>query len=146
MEKPVERQYITVNKISKIPITRQVASSATFRQRLNELGANNSSQTLLDEQQVDHLRKVPDFGKLTIRSGSYIPLDIDVSVMLRQFRWHKIRMRLSVVQVHKGDLRKMLKFTISPKTAKTRSEIEDRGSLCSKTGSKMTKNCQKNEW
>ena len=48
MEKPVERQYITVNKISKIPITRQVALSATFRQRLNELGESNSSQTLPD--------------------------------------------------------------------------------------------------
>lgn len=62
---------------------KRVASSATFRQRLNELGESNSSQTLLDEQLVDHLRKVPDFGKLTIRSGSYIPLDIDVSVMLQ---------------------------------------------------------------
>ena len=62
---------------------KRVASSATFRQRLNELGDSNSSQTLLDEQLVDHLRKVPDFGKLTIRSGSYIPLDIDVSVMLQ---------------------------------------------------------------
>ena len=30
MEKPVERQYVTVNKISKIPITRQVASDVLF--------------------------------------------------------------------------------------------------------------------
>ena len=62
---------------------KRVASSATFRQRLNELGESNSSQTLLDEQLADHLRKVPDFGKLTIRSGNYIPLDIDVSVILQ---------------------------------------------------------------
>ena len=60
---------------------KRVASSATFRQRLNERGKCNSSQTLLDEQQVNHLRKVPDFGRLTMLSGSYIPLDIDVSAI-----------------------------------------------------------------
>ena len=40
---------------------KRVASSATFRQRLNELGESNSSQTLLDEQLVDYLRKVSRF-------------------------------------------------------------------------------------
>lgn len=55
---------------------KMVASSATFRQRLNELGESYSFQTLLDEQLVNHLRKVPDFGKLTIHSGNYIPLSL----------------------------------------------------------------------
>lgn len=62
---------------------KKVASSATFRQRLDELGGCNSDQTLLDEYIVNHLRKVTDYGKLTTSSDSYIPLDIDVSVMLQ---------------------------------------------------------------
>ena len=62
---------------------KKVASSATFRQRLNELGKFNSTQALLDEHIVNHLLKVPDYGKLTTTADSYIPLDIDVSVMLQ---------------------------------------------------------------
>ena len=62
---------------------KKVASAATFRQRLDELGKRNSAQTLLDEYIVNHLRKVSDYGKITASSGSYIPLDIDVSVMLQ---------------------------------------------------------------
>ena len=62
---------------------KKVASSATFRQRLDELGKCNSTQTLFDEYIVNHLRKVSDYGKLTTAVGSYIPLDIDVSVMLQ---------------------------------------------------------------
>lgn len=38
---------------------------------------------MLDEYIVNHLRKVSDYGKLTTPAGSYIPLDIDVSVMLQ---------------------------------------------------------------
>lgn len=58
--------------------------SVTGMVRLIELGKCNSSQALPDEQLVNHLRKVPDFGKPTIRSGSCIPLDIKVSVMLHR--------------------------------------------------------------
>ena len=62
---------------------KNVASAASLRQRLNELGECNSNQTLLDEYIVNHLRKVHDYGKLKTSISSYIPLDIDVSVMLQ---------------------------------------------------------------
>lgn len=62
---------------------KKVSSSATFRQRLDELGKCNSDHPLIDEYIVNHLRKVTDYGKLTTSAGSYIPLDIDVSVMLQ---------------------------------------------------------------
>ena len=62
---------------------KNVASAATFRQRLNELGECNSAQTLLDEYIVNHLCKVHEYGKLKTSISSYTPLDIDVSVMLQ---------------------------------------------------------------
>lgn len=61
--------FKTVLDLKKVP------SSATFRQRLDELGKCNSTQTLLDEYIVNHLRKVSDFGKLATPAGSYIPGD-----------------------------------------------------------------------
>lgn len=61
---------------------RKVPSAETLRQRLNDLGMLNSGQTLIDSCLVELLRKVNGFGKIQTDYSSYIPLDIDVSVML----------------------------------------------------------------
>jgi len=62
---------------------RKVASAATFRQRLNDLAACNVAQTLLDPMIVKLLRKVKDFGRIRTKTAQYVPLDVDVSVMLQ---------------------------------------------------------------
>lgn len=61
---------------------KKVPSEETLRQRLNDLGLLNPEQTLLDNCLIEILRKVRDFGAIRTQYGSYIPLDIDVSVML----------------------------------------------------------------
>jgi hypothetical protein len=61
---------------------KKVPSAETLRQRLNDLGLLNSKQTLLDNCLVELLKKVQDFGKIQTQYSNYIPLDIDVSVML----------------------------------------------------------------
>ena len=61
---------------------KKVPSAETLRQRLNDLGLLNTNQTLLDGCLVEILKKVRDFGKIQTQYSSYIPLDIDVSVML----------------------------------------------------------------
>ncbi len=62
---------------------RKIPSSATLRQRLNDLGLCNEGQTLIDGCVVELLRKVSDFGTIRTQHGQYIPMDIDVSVMLQ---------------------------------------------------------------
>ncbi len=62
---------------------RKVASAATFRQRLNDLAACNADQTLLNPMIVNLLRKVKDFGRIHTETAQYVPLDVDVSVMLQ---------------------------------------------------------------
>lgn len=62
---------------------RKIPSAATLRQRLNDLGASNENQTLIDDCLVEFLRKVDDFGSIETEYAQYIPLDIDVSVMLQ---------------------------------------------------------------
>gem|GEM_PF-1289835 len=63
--------------LSKVP------SAETLRQRLNDLALCNEDQTLIDDCVVEMLQKVRDFGKIETSYGQYIPLDIDVSVMLQ---------------------------------------------------------------
>lgn len=61
----------------------KVPSQETLRQRLNDLSAFNANQELLDDCVVELLRKVNDFGKVHTPYTQYIPLDIDVSVLLQ---------------------------------------------------------------
>jgi hypothetical protein len=61
----------------------KIPSAETLRQRLNDLGLCNAEQTLMDDCLVEFLRKVNDFGKIQTQYAEYIPLDIDVSVMLQ---------------------------------------------------------------
>src|SRR5574344_2756664 len=61
----------------------KVPSAETLRQRLNDLSLCNQNQTLMDDCNVELLRKVPDFGKIQTHYAQYIPLDMDVSVMLQ---------------------------------------------------------------
>lgn len=59
---------------------RRVPSEETLRQRLDGISKENSEQTLLDDAVVELLSKVECFGSEETEHGSYIPLDIDVSV------------------------------------------------------------------
>lgn len=61
----------------------KVPSAETLRQRLNDLSLCNQNQTLMDDCNVELLRKVTDFGKIQTPYAQYIPLDMDVSVMLQ---------------------------------------------------------------
>lgn len=61
----------------------KVPSAETLRQRLNELALCNEKQTLLDDGNVELLKKITDFGKIQTPYTQYIPLDMDVSVMLQ---------------------------------------------------------------
>lgn len=63
--------------LSKVP------SAETLRQRLNDLALCNDDQTLLDDCIVEMLQNVQEFGKIETPYAQYIPLDIDVSVMLQ---------------------------------------------------------------
>lgn len=49
---------------------------------MNDLGLLNAGQNMIDSCLVELLKKVNDFGKILTQYDSYIPLDIDVSVML----------------------------------------------------------------
>jgi hypothetical protein len=62
---------------------RKVPSAETLRQRLNDLALRNEGQTLIDACLVEMLREVDDFGKIKTPYAQYVPLDIDVSVMLQ---------------------------------------------------------------
>ena len=79
---------------------RKVPSAETLRQRLNDLSVCNHNQTLMDDCNVELLQKVTDFGRIQTAHAQYIPLDMDVSVMLqpnckkeeklyKQFLWTK---------------------------------------------------------
>jgi hypothetical protein len=59
---------------------RRVPSEETLRQRLDGISSVNGEQTLLDDAVVELLSKVEGFGGEETSHGSYIPLDIDVSV------------------------------------------------------------------
>lgn len=61
----------------------KVPSAETLRQRLNDLALCNEKQTLLDDGNVELLKKITDFGKIQTPYTQYIPLDMDVSVMLQ---------------------------------------------------------------
>ncbi len=61
---------------------KKIPSAETLRQRLNDLGLLNCGQTMIDSCLVELLKKVKDFGEIQTQYGSYIPIDIDVSVML----------------------------------------------------------------
>jgi hypothetical protein len=58
-----------------------VCSEATLRQRLDDIARGNPSQTLLDDAVVELLSLVEEFGEEQTATGSYVPLDIDVSVL-----------------------------------------------------------------
>jgi hypothetical protein len=59
---------------------KHVPSEETLRQRLDGIAAGNPGQTLLDDAVCELLSKVRDFGMERTRHGSYVPMDIDVSV------------------------------------------------------------------
>lgn len=61
----------------------KIPSAETLRQRLNDLSLCNEDQTLMDDCVIEMLKKVEDFGKIQTAYSQYIPLDIDVSVMLQ---------------------------------------------------------------
>lgn len=58
-----------------------VPSEETLRQRLDDIARSNPSQTLLDDAVVELLAMVDEFGEEQTATGSYVPLDIDVSVL-----------------------------------------------------------------
>lgn len=76
---------------------KKIPSVETFRQRLDELGKNPLVRKLMDEISGELLSRVKDFGEVKTSSGNYIPMDIDVSVMLEEnnkkegvgFTYHK---------------------------------------------------------
>jgi hypothetical protein len=59
----------------------RVPSEETLRQRLDDIALCNPSQTLLDDATVELLSMVDEFGEEKTETGSYVPLDIDVSVL-----------------------------------------------------------------
>ena len=58
-----------------------VPSEETLRQRLDDIARSNPAQSLLDDAVVKLLSLVDQFGEEQTATGSYVPLDIDVSVL-----------------------------------------------------------------
>lgn len=76
-------QYSEDSLLKEILGLDKIPSQETLRQRLNDLGALNPSQEMLDNCVVELLGKVQDFGQIHTQFAEYTPLDIDVSVMLQ---------------------------------------------------------------
>ena len=57
----------------------RIPSEETLRQRLDDLSGKKWIQEILDESNVESLKSYGVFEKERVRSGCYIPLDIDVS-------------------------------------------------------------------
>ena len=57
----------------------RMPSEETLRQRLDALSSKKWIQEVLDESNVESLKNYGVFEKERVRSGCYIPLDIDVS-------------------------------------------------------------------
>ena len=58
-----------------------VPSEGTLRQRLNVIAATVDANLLTDDAVVELLSQAGEFGRETAGHGSYIPLDIDVSIL-----------------------------------------------------------------
>jgi len=58
-----------------------VPSEETLRQRLDDIALNDRVRPLLDDATVELLSLVDEFGEEKTATGSYVPLDIDVSVL-----------------------------------------------------------------
>ncbi len=58
-------------------------SEETLRQRLDDIAKQNHNQSLIDDCNVELLSKIKDYGTIETQYSSYIPLDLDVSVMLQ---------------------------------------------------------------
>lgn len=59
-----------------------VPSEATFRQRLEYLGGLSGARDWIDEANVELLSRVDDFGCVNAMGGQFLPLDIDVSILV----------------------------------------------------------------
>lgn len=58
-----------------------VPSEETLRQRLEDIATANAGQALLDNCNVQLLAGVDDFGREKTEYASYVPVDLDVSVL-----------------------------------------------------------------
>ena len=75
-----------------------VPSEATFRQRLDYIAGLPGVRQWVDDANAELLAKVEDFGAVRSASGDYVPLDIDVSVMVNDdcrkegigFTYHRV--------------------------------------------------------
>lgn len=61
----------------------KLPSEETLRQRLNHIAKLNKNQTLMDNCNAELLAKVENYGTIETPYSTYIPLDLDVSVMLQ---------------------------------------------------------------
>lgn len=59
---------------------KNVPSEENLRQRLDIIARQNEGQTMLDDAVIELLSKVEHFGAEHTEHGSYIPVDIDVSI------------------------------------------------------------------
>ena len=56
----------------------EVPSEPTFRQRLGVIAAISGVRDVVDDLNLDLLRRAKDFGTVRTPSGTYMPLDMDV--------------------------------------------------------------------
>ena len=75
-----------------------VPSEPTFRQRLGVIAAIPGVRDVVDDLNLDLLRRAKDFGTVRTPGGTYMPLDMDVSVLVNDdcrkervgFTYHKV--------------------------------------------------------
>lgn len=60
----------------------EVPSEPTFRQRLGVVAAIPDVRDVVDDLSISLLRRVKDFGTVRTSGGTYVPLDMDVSVLV----------------------------------------------------------------
>ena len=75
-----------------------VPSEPTFRQRLGVIAAIHGVRDVVDDLNLDLLRRAKDFGTVRTPGGTYMPLDMDVSVLVNDdcrkervgFTYHRV--------------------------------------------------------
>ena len=76
----------------------EVPSEPTFRQRLGVIAAIPGVRDVVDDLNLDLLRRAKDLGTVRTPGGTYMPLDMDVSVLVNDdcrkervgFTYHKV--------------------------------------------------------
>ena len=76
----------------------EVPSEPTFRQRLGVIAAIPGVRDVVDDLNLELLRRAKDFGTVRTPGGTYMPLDMDVSVLVNDdcrkervgFTYHRV--------------------------------------------------------